>query len=188
MSMTIVLNVRTSSPRLFALSSPRANRLSLELHAQSTSPETITMQVGMRHLSHETMSPSDPICHRYAFFRVSASVVTINVVSIPLKMYERAIPTRIMVAGLMRMALDNPISMNAGIRPPMKALTIIPIEPRVLENVNPVTMAATAPKQAPSETPVVYESARGLFMTLCMATPQIARPAPMEMPMIMRGR
>ncbi len=42
----------------------------------------------------------------------------------------------------------------------------------------PSVMDRVAPKSAPDDIPVVYGSARGFFMRLCMAAPAEASPAP----------
>lgn len=101
------------------------------------------------------MSPRLPICQRYASFRVSASVATMMADSSPLNMYDRATPTRIDVAGLIFIMLDRAIRMNAGTRPQTNAFVTTPMELDMLDRANPVTTAMTAPKQAPSDMPVV---------------------------------
>ena len=46
----------------------------------------------------------------------------------------------------------------------------------------PKTITATAPQDAPDEIPNMYGSAIGFFVTHCISTPQIARPAPQIAP------
>ena len=55
--------------------------------------------------------------------------------------------------------------------------TPIPCIPPAL-TLNPTTIASATPNNAPDETPVVYGSARGFFITLCMVVPAMARPIP----------
>ena len=119
-----------------------------------------------------------PTCHRYALFRVSASVVTMTYVIMELKKYDMAVPRRISVAGVMRTLSEMNIISIAGINAPMNALVTIPISPVTLENDTPTTMAATAPKHAPEDIPVEYGSARGFPMRDCMSAPQTASDAP----------
>ena len=51
----------------------------------------------------------------------------------------------------------------------------------------PRVIAMVAPSAAPDEIPVVYGSARGFFIMLCMAAPAIARPIPARRAAMTRG-
>ena len=54
-------------------------------------------------------------------------------------------------------------------------------------NENENNMATVAPNDAPEEIPVVYGSASGFFIMLCMTAPHAARPIPTMAPVITRG-
>ena len=56
-----------------------------------------------------------------------------------------------------------------------------------LPTAHPSTMATATPKRAPDDTPVVYGSANGFFMTLCMTDPATARDTPAIMANRARG-
>ncbi len=51
----------------------------------------------------------------------------------------------------------------------------------------PSTDATAMPRHAPEDIPVVYGSARGLFMMPCMHTPATANPVPANMAKRTRG-
>ena len=105
-------------------------------------------------------------------------MVTIRYVTIELKKYEIAVPSRISVAGVMRIFSDSTMMIIAGIRAPKNAFTTIPSSLLTVEKDTPITMADTAPKHAPDEIPVLYGSASGLTMRDCMRTPHEASDAP----------
>ena len=89
-----------------------------------------------------------------------------------------AIPARISVAGDLVLG-DIARIAATGIIAKRNALIVIAIlEYSFWISVKPNTIATATPKHAPEDTPVVYASARGLFMTLCIATPATANEAP----------
>jgi len=51
----------------------------------------------------------------------------------------------------------------------------------------PRTDATAMPRHAPEDIPVVYGSARGLFIMPCMETPATASPVPAKMAKSTRG-
>ena len=71
------------------------------------------------------------------------------------KNIDRAVPSRIRVAGVMRMRSDMRTIMTAGIMAPRKAFTTVPALPVRLLTVMPITMEAIAPRQAPEDMPVL---------------------------------
>ena len=73
----------------------------------------------------------------------------------------------------------------AGRRANTNALMTVPKLP--LTRVIPNVIAMVAPKAAPEDIPVVYGSARGFFIMLCIAAPAMARPIPARRPMMTRG-
>ncbi len=70
-------------------------------------------------------------------------------------------------------------------RDPTNAPPVILVIPSV--EIPPKTITATAPQDAPDEIPNMYGSAIGFFVTHCISTPQIARPAPQIAPSITLG-
>jgi hypothetical protein len=66
----------------------------------------------------------------------------------------------------------------AGIIDPMNALNTIVFPEAVMLNDTPMMIADTAPKHAPDEIPVLYGSARGLFIKDCINVPAAASDAP----------
>ena len=83
-----------------------------------------------------------------------------------------------MVDGEFPTYLTRTIIRAAGTSEPMNALVTMPALDRAEENENPMIMAVTAPRQAPEEIPVVYASASGFSMMLCITAPAKASPAP----------
>ena len=109
--------------------------------------------------------------------RSSSSAAFIRNVIMALKKYDRAEPARMSVAGVMWILRARMMIAAAGTIAPMKALTTIPYPPADAKD-TPTTMDATAPRHAPDDIPVLYGSARGLFIMDCMSDPAAARPHP----------
>ena len=83
---------------------------------------------------------------------------------------------------------ENTTMKNAGISESMNALPIRLIccgRNGSIEN--PVTTASDIPKLAPADIPVMYGSASGFFIILCIAAPQTPNPAPMAKVANVRG-
>lgn len=72
-----------------------------------------------------------------------------------MKKYETAVPSRISVAGVILILADIRMMRPAGISAPRKALETIPSSPATPANDTPTMMAATAPKHAPEDMPVL---------------------------------
>ncbi len=72
-----------------------------------------------------------------------------------------------------------------GIKANTNAFTTRPHWP--VTTVIPEIMARLAPKDAPDDIPVVYGSARGFFMTLCIVAPATARHTPTTTAMTIIG-
>lgn len=92
-----------------------------------------------------------------------------------------AVPRRMRVAGVTRILDDITMIIAAGTIAPTNAKITMLVFPVAAPNNALVTMAATAPKQAPEEIPVLYGSAKGLFMSDCIITPDAASPIPAKM-------
>ena len=74
----------------------------------------------------------------------------------------------------------------AGRSAKTNALMTVPKLP--LTRVTPSVIAMVAPKAAPEDIPVVYGSARGFFIMLCMAAPATPSDIPAIIPAIILGR
>jgi len=101
--------------------------------------------------------------------------------------YETAIPMRITTPGVTFLNMVKKISTAHGSIENRNAMTTIPdcwLMPRSI----PRMTKRDTPSNAPLDIPVVYGSARGFLMMVCMTAPPIASIAPMVTHAIALGR
>lgn len=117
----------------------------------NTEPMIVSTTIGGR--SVHAMFSRDPTCQRKAACMSSELAVSmITVVSEPKNM-ETAVPARRMVAGLSLLEFETAVMTATGMSEKTKALRTTAYSPEETEA--PRTMASTAPRQAPEDTPVV---------------------------------
>ncbi len=105
-----------------------------------------------------------------------------------LNRYITAIPARIIVAADVFLREETMMMTAAGISEKKNAVVMRPRLPMVPVTVIPNPRARVAPKDAPDDIPVVYGSARGFFIMLCMAAPATPRQHPTMSPPTILGR
>ena len=141
-------------------------------------PTTVTVSA-MGMMPHDEWL-SEPTSQMYTLDMVSSSVVTMRNMLIELNRYVTATPTSIRLVGLERVFGESMTIMIMGIKEKMNAFIMTPtslmkaIEIRLI----PRIMETDTPNIAPDEIPVVYGSAKGLCITLCITAPDTPRAAP----------
>ena len=94
-------------------------------------------------------------------------------------MYVMATPARMSVAGIDPIRFERRMIKSIGMTANRKAFIIPPISEKIPPPTEmPKIMATAIPKHAPDEIPVVYGSAKGFFIMLCMAAPAPPSPIP----------
>lgn len=101
------------------------------------------------------------------------------------KKYITAIPARIIVVGDVWRIVDIRMMAAIGISEKTNALMTRPHWPVI--TVIPEIIARLAPNDAPEDIPVVYGSAKGFFITLCIVAPATARHTPTTTAMMIIG-
>ena len=145
------LYLPTSTPTLVAYSSPEFMAFSLR-DVSCTKANPAAVRHSIRGTSDQDMFSREPTCQRNAACMSSEfDVRRIRVVNDP-KNIETAVPASRMVAGSPLMRLDTSTITDTGIREKTKAFRTTAYWSSAMDA--PSTIASTAPRQAPEETPV----------------------------------
>lgn len=173
-------------PKLLAVSSPTKNMAFKSQENRIKMGEQRSNVVATTNISCQVVPVRVPKVQCTMAISCSSDAKNCSVAVRALKKYIKAIPASTRVSGEAPLNLASPKTMNAHINAKMKAFVIIRNVP-VPANPIPNIIASEAPKAAAEEIPTVKGLTRGFRVMPCMATPDMASPAPASTPIITRG-